>query len=504
MPRKICVFRIYFLIILASASLLFGMNGRRLADRWPVLDIYRELELRGHISNQPNTWPDRSGRVLRNLPDETAGPAGFWSSELRGQLERTSFQQDTLLFFIEPGINGILNNPRDPDDRFYPTLRLGGGKELGRIEGFVSYIVNLRWAHEDNYRGRQWAGFAGRPDQVYLRTSGDNWGLQLGKDYISWGEGLMLGREHTPFESLDFELEFGPFNFSGFTGFLNSMMYFEPFMTDSFIGRYANRYLAGHRLEFVSEHFSIALNEIMLYGGLGRMPEISYVVPFYWYHAEQLNRGLDDNTFLGGDFKVLFPPVRFTGEVLVDDIQVESETQSDEEPPEIGIAGQLDYGGTVFSKWVTLRARYEGVTNWTYNQNKLWNRYIYLDEYLGSKYGNDYDRSSFGIDLFVAPEFIFNIEGFYFRKGEGRVDAVWNTPWMDIEGPYSEPFPTGVVEKTAGFNLDWKGYYREYGFWKFGFEYGSVENAGHVSGKTADYWQLDLQLDVPLYPQLGY
>ncbi len=499
------IFKIATLFFLmAVAGNLLAMGGRALADKWPEVGIYRELELRGDVPIQPNVWPDRSGAVLRNLPDNLEGTSGFWAEKLRNRLERTEMKPDTVTFFIEPGINGILNNPRESSDRFYPTLRLGGGMSKGAIEGFVAYIVNLRWAQEENYRGRQWAGFAGRPDQVFIRASGEDWGLQFGKDYLSWGEGLMRGKNHVPFEMLGFDFRFGYFNFSGFTGFLDPSFSYEPMPVDTFIKRTANRYLAGHRLEFVSKRFTIALNEEVLYGGIGRIPEISYIVPFYWYHAEQLNRGFDDNTYIGGDFKVLFPPVRFTGEVLVDDIQVESKTQDDEEPPQIGLAGQLDYGTTIFSKWATFRTRYEGVTNWTYNQSKNQNRYIYQNECLGSPYGNDYDRTSLGLDLYLAPMCILNIEGFYFRKGEGRIDAPWTTPWSDIEGPYSEPFPTGIVEKTSGFKLDWQGFFEDYGFWKFGFEYGRQKNQNHEENNEGDYWQLDLQLDLTFYPSISF
>lgn len=493
-----------FLISIIIAGSLLAISGRLLGDRWPVIDTYRELELRGQIETQPNTWPDRSGVILETLPDTLTGTSAFWAERLREKLNLTASARDTLTFIIEPGVHGVLNNPRDPDDRLYPTLRLAGGMNKGILEGFVSYIVNLRWAVEENYRGRQWEGFAGRPDQVYIRTSGDEWGLQLGKDYLSWGEGLILGKAHQPFERLGYELNFGPFKLSGFSGFLDPMVYYEPLPEDSSVRRYANRYLSGHRLEFISKHFTVALHEIILYGGLGRAPEIIYSVPFYWYHAEQLNRGLDDNTFLGGDFQVLFPPARLSAEIMVDDIQVDSETQGDEEPLEAGIAGQLDYGATVFSKWVTLSARYEGVTNWTYNQNKIWNRYLYMSEYLGSEYGNDYDRTSLSADVYILPELILSLEGFYFRKGEGRVNAIWSTPWMDVDGPYSEPFPTGVVEKTTGFNLDWRGFYKDYGFWEFGFKYGYQENQEHHKGKTGDFWQIDLRLDLTFNPRITY
>ena len=238
----------FFLISIAFAQ---AGDGRLLSDSWPIVDSFRELELRGEIPIVRNVWPDRSGEVQAVLPDSFTGDAAqFWATELRKQLIRTSIKHDTLRFFIEPGTYAILNNPRDPDDRFYPTLRLGGGMKKGMLEGFVTYVVNLRWANEENYRGRQWEGFAGRPDQVYIRTGGDDWGIKFGKDYLSWGEGLILGRAHDPFERLDYELELGPFHFSGFTGFLDPYRFREP-MADSTVVRWANRYLTGHRLEFV-------------------------------------------------------------------------------------------------------------------------------------------------------------------------------------------------------------------------------------------------------------
>ncbi len=478
-----------FLALTANAE-----TGRLMAEDWPVLEVFRELELRGEVPIQRNVWPDRSGKILEDLPNDPSGEAArFWTEELRRALSNVEIAADTVLLIAEPGVWGILNTPRDTDDRLYPILRLGGGMKKGPLDGFVSYVVNMRWAKEDNYRGRQWEGFAGRPDQVYLRMDGEDWGVQFGKDHISWAEGLVIGRVHDPFERLDYELKVGPFALCGFASFLDPLSIQEP-SGDSTVVRWANRYLSGHRLEFMSPHLTIALYETMLYGGVGRAPEIIYLVPLYWFHSEQLNRGLDDNTIIGGDFQALFPPVRLSFEFMVDDIQVESAIQSDEEPPEIGIAGQLDWGATVFKKWLTISARYEGVTNWTYNQHKPWNRYIFMDTPLGSELGNDADRTSLSAQLYTGPWAIIGTRAFFHRKGEGDIYADWTEPWMDVDGAYSEPFPTGIVQETLGFNLDWKGYYNRYGFWKIGFEYGNVSNAEHVSKKKCDYWKLVVEL----------
>ncbi|GEM_PF-1080121 len=499
-------------LLLFAVSGAFGDDGRALADEWPVIETFRELELRGVTPLQPNTWPDRSGEILRLLPDEADVPAEqLWADQLRLWIENTSLTKDTVLMILEPGFYGILNNPRDPDDRLYPVFRFGGGMRRGRIEGFVTYLVNLRWAQDSNYRGRQWEGFAGRPDQVYIRTGGEDWDIQLGKDYLAWGENLVLGRAHDPFERLDYHIQLGPFDFSGFAGFLDPIQVSEE-IGDTVIDRWANRYLSGHRLEFLSPHLSLALYETILYGGVGRSPEIIYIVPLYWFHAEQLNRGWNDNTIVGGDFQILFSPVRFSFDFMVDDMQVEAEEQGDEEPPEIALATQLDWGTSLFGKWLTLSGRYEGVTNRTYNQAFPYNRYIFMNTPLGSELGNDADRLSARAKFYACPEAILTVEFFQRRDGEGDLMDEWTEPWMDVEEPYNEPFPSGIVQNTSGLILSWQGCFGKVirhplsvsSYWDLNFEYGTLENAGHVEGKEDDYWQLDLDVRLCFYPKIAY
>ena len=495
-----------FLAIIAisiCAATVLSDEGRAMAESWPVLDGFRELELRGYVPLQPNVWPLRSGRMIAALPDSAVDSAArLWTGELRRCLESARVPQDTISFIVEPGIGGVFNDPRDPDDLLYPTLRLGGGMRKGVVEGFVTYKVNLRWAFEDNYRGRQWSGFAGRPDQVYLRVDDDEWGVQFGKDHISWGEGLVLGKSHASFDRIDYEFEAGKFRFAGFTGWLDAIQYSRQ-VGDERIYDLAFRYLSGHRLEFLSRHISVAMYEVILYGGVGRPFEAIYAVPFCWYHAEQLNRYLDDNTFIGGDFQVLFAPVRLSVEFMVDDLQVESQSQDDEEPPEIGFAAQADVGATIFDRWLTFTARYDAVTNWTYNQNNEWNRYLFMEKPLGSELGNDVDQIVAGAKFFASPKLSIGAKAFYKRKGEGRIDAPWSEPWLDIEGEYTEHFPTGVVERTTGVKINLGGNVWPFCFWDVDFEYGDVRNEGHEEGARSDYFRLGVSVNGSLYPSFN-
>ena len=493
-------FTVLFTIFLSSP--VFADYGRSLPGYWPQTEIYEELQLRGEIPLNHNVWPPRTAEVSSALSEIPEGER--WSDELRYFLENRIVPEDTFLFIAEPGTDGILNNPRDPDDRFYGLLRLGGGMDLGRLEFFTTYMVNTRWAREENYRGRQWEGFAGRPDQVYIAAGDENWGLAFGRDYISWGEGLVLGRGHDPFERLDYEFQFGPFDFRGFVGFLDSRVYYEWFSPDSGVKHIQNRYLSGHRLEYVSPHFTIALYENIIYGGEYRNLEVVYAVPFYWFHAEQLNSGKNDNTIIGGDLQLLFSPIRFSLDFMVDDIQVEAERQADEEPPEIGLVLQLDLATSPFGKWTTFTARYEGITNRTYNQTYPHNKYLLMDQPLGSELGNDVDRTSLSARSYLSPLAIIGAELFYLRDGEGEISDEWTEPWMEMEGNYVEPFPSGIVEKTAGVILSWKGYIGDRANWKLEWEYGQKRDADHVRGAEKDYWQLGLRAQYAFTPGITF
>lgn len=82
----------------------------------------------------------------------------------------------------------------------------------------------------------------------------------------------------------------------------------------------------------------------------------------------------------------------------------------------------------------------------------------------------------------------------YLRQGEGRVIDEWTEPWLSATGDYSEPFPTGTVEKTASLSLGVKGYLKSVAGYDLQAGVDRVSNLGHTSGdnRTIPFLRLTL------------
>jgi len=78
------------------------------------------------------------------------------------------------------------------------------------------------------------------------------------------------------------------------------------------------------------------------------------------------------------------------------------------------------------------------------------------------------------------------------RKGEGRIEKEFDKPWMNytVEEGYSEPFPTGIVEKTNTGKVEIL--YQPSANWRAFFlaKYSDIKNANNLSGITESGWFL--------------
>jgi hypothetical protein len=198
----------------------------------------------------------------------------------------------------------------------------------------------------------------------------------------------------------------------------------------------------------------LGFSETVLYGGKDRFVEPYYIIPLFWYHGEQLNRGRDDNTFFSFDL-TLRPKkgIVLYGELLIDDFQIEKKTKGDQEPNQLGYSGGFSLFDLVGLDGVGLDLQYTRINNWTFNQKEEHNRYLHERKLLGNPLGPDADNFCVSLSAWLRKGLKSRIAYQLERHGEGRVDSPWSEPWMLTEGEYQEKFPTGVVEKLNYFGL---------------------------------------------------
>ncbi|MCX6826415.1 MAG: hypothetical protein NTV06_03980, partial [candidate division Zixibacteria bacterium] len=246
---------------------------------------------------------------------------------------------------------------------------------------------------------------------------------------------------------------------------------------------FENRFFAGHRLDIeLSKNLNIGLFETIIFGGSGRHIELTYLNPLIFFHSIQLNGQADDNTFLGCDAGYYIGNKhKIYGQLLIDDIQIEKKSVGDKEPNEIGYLIGFQSLGLFLS--FDLQGEYLKITNRTYNQKYLRNRYINRGELIGHNFGSDGDRFTFSLIRWFKYSGRLALDLAYERRGEGGYDSPWTEPWRNMTVNYNEPFPTGTVEKKMSGSLGYAEFVGGHIYYDFKLGISSYQNFNHIQAK---------------------
>jgi hypothetical protein len=249
------------------------------------------------------------------------------------------------------------------------------------------------------------------------------------------------------------------------------------------------------------------LSETALFGGPDAGNDFALINPVLFYTGVQAN-GPQTANVLGSVDAVFMPMKKLSiyGAFLLDDIQLENQTKDDLEPAEIGFMSGINVADPFSIYGLDVFAEYTRVTNRTYNgQGGMWEKYLHRNLPIGHFLGNDFDRFLTGIRFRPMPTLRFNLMYESRRRGEGRIQDEFTTPWRDVADgeTYSEPFPTGVVESGSNFRLTVR-------WFPVAWLYGDVflsrwqfENAENQTGASNDFWEIRLNLSIELLGTLS-
>lgn len=345
------------------------------------------------------------------------------------------------------------------DPTGYESYR--GGLAARPAKGLFVYgdfVLDQARAVDPTYHGKKWRGLAGDVEQAFASYQTKHFDLLIGRFGSFWGvrHSLVLG----PMARMDgfgYTYHLGRLSLTYRLAALDG----EPPPTDS-IGLFINRYWAGHRLDLhLSNRLRVGVFEAMVWGGPGRTIEPAYLNPLLSFHTFQLNRGPNDNSFVGVDFD--YKPttgLKLYGQLLIDDFQIDKKSQGDQKPNMFGVLGGF-YWADLSPKW-DLEAEYSRVTNRTSNQFFIWNRYLYEGHPISAALGNDYDLATVSAYRWFGDQIRGAVNLALYRQGEGQITDAWTQPWLEISGPYHEKFPSGVVEKRFTLSLGLKGHISDY------------------------------------------
>jgi hypothetical protein len=427
---------------------------------------------------------------------------------LIGQFNRLSeyYNQPYLSPKFQAKLNIIESNRQRVSNsnyvKFFPEIKIDFSPKLSAN---ILYRVDGELAREPRFDGETWRGIAGFAENATINYNTGDFNARFGIERLSWGfahyGNLMFSRQAMPMTLLAFSYRRWIFDFEAATGFLSPLKdQLDRGISDTSFFTSEQRYLSTHSLTIRPiKDLSFSIREVVLYGGPGRRLEPAYLFPFIWYHGQQLNSRLNDNIMgsIGADwrFKGKF---WLYGELLVDDYQVERKTRGDYEPNELGyLAGTELYD--LPAKGATIALEYERVSNWTFNQRRETNRYLNSNYPIGFPDGPDVDIFNWRISWWAGANIRLSYLGLYRRHGVGRIDTPWTEPWLSVDH-YSEPFPTGIIERQSANGLEITAFKKNWLWGNFGVNYTDIVNVANIPGQTRQSWELSFDIGAKIPP----
>lgn len=331
-------------------------------------------------------------------------------------------------------------------------------------------------------------GYTADFKRVYLRFPVSKFDVTIGRDQIFWGTGFRgavgISDNSPPLDLILLTGQFGRVKGSAFTAQLDRIWHNQDGPDRRYL---ANRYLAGHRLDWqVNDRIEVGVSELILYGGNARHLEWQYLNPILPYYASQYNADTDDNVmFL---FEGAIRPidgVRLYGEWLIDDFQY-AETN---DPNAVAWLAGVEWNRLPASKKLSVRAEYARVNRWAYTHLVQENQFTHFGSIIGHRIGTDADT------FYLEGGYLINADAFFAlfyefeRQGEAGVEDRFRN-----EDSKTISFPSGVVERrdSAGFRL----VYEPIRSWQLDIAYQHVitRNKGHQSGVRKQSDELAFQL----------
>jgi len=442
----------------------------------PFIQTADRLEAKGLLQGLPDTRP----YTLQDLK-EALERGGFGGASRADAFDMERLMPPAPMRGFAPALRletsetsfelwGALRASYRPPDtlRFGPEIRYHGSIRWFSFSATHRFTYAGNWpdtvfdAH--SWRGEERPVFAEIPD-ARLDLDFDWLHLQVGRSQMQFGPvpegGLMLSTQPWGLDHAAYTLRWRGVRFTSMYAWLQT-----------------DKRMVVHRFEYVASRWKLGLSEGVVSADTNDIfPYLAAPVAFYY--IMQWNKWQDENILWSADATVLFPPVRFYAELLVDDFAYEPAT------------GPHKVGGTIGSEWVSilasevdLRADYTAISKWTYAQRHVNQNYTFRGRILGDDLGPDADRTRLVLTWRIVPRLSLKLKGYYERHGEGDVWHDFADDGAHDRETYHPPFPSGVVERRLGAEAGLRCVFlgRSFISLKGGVE--NVVNTDHVEGAT--------------------
>ncbi|MBN1352521.1 hypothetical protein JXJ21_24190 [candidate division KSB1 bacterium] len=271
--------------------------------------------------------------------------------------------------------------------------------------------------------------------------------IKFGRDYfmpgIRFNENLLFSNYSYTYDQIKLAFRNRIFELSSFYLSLNSLA-----IEDTVYKRHLNE----HRLSInLFNSGYIAINEVIVYGGVNRAMKPALLNPLLFYYPYQKNtRYFRSNSLIS--MELFYQHRNLFGflEFLVDDYQVDHSVSSDLEPNEYGY--NLTIGIKQLLPGMNWSINHTKVSNRTYNvEVDVHEKYIYKNLPIGHYWGNNFWEISTKFSYANKKTFA-ELRFSYLEYGDEALYSAFNTDYLyyAVEEGYEENFPFGTIHKQAG------------------------------------------------------
>ncbi|MBN1464735.1 hypothetical protein JXA02_03165 [candidate division KSB1 bacterium] len=433
------------------------------------------------------------------LQDSAAAAAPVRAFQLLGRMAAREESETTLGWLL-------LDEAYEADGSrsiYHAAQRATLGAHLSpNLQLYAGFHVDNQLDSDSSYLGKRQSGMAAYMEQAFVLFDRNGFRAKFGRDYLVWGPGLdgslHISAASRPMDHLYLAWKNRWLKLSFFTATLDDTDF--PVQGEPST---QHRYLSGHRLELRPFRYArIGLSETALFGGPDAGIDFALLNPMQFYAGVQLNGPQSANVQASVDAAIMpMQNVTLYGSYLLDDMQFEDEAQDDQEPAQYGLAVGLNWADPFAWGGADFFLEYARVTNRTYNgQGGPWEKYLHRRRPIGHFLGNDFDRLIVGVRHRPSAAWRLGLLYEHLRRGEGRIEDDFTTPWRDIgDGQtYSEPFPTGIVEvgDNVRFTARWQPL-----LWLYGDFYlcrQQLKNAGNQRDAQQSYWEVKVNVSFEL------
>ncbi len=316
--------------------------------------------------------------------------------------------------------------------------------------------VNLENIREDyvypqrTFWGDEFFKHRGIYDIAKIEYQSEYFSVKLGRDYhmpgIYFYENLLFSRHNYPYDQIAFEFKNKYFTLSSYYLSPNTMS-----VKDSVFQRHIN----GHRLTINLGDGYIALNDVMIYGGVDKGIDMMAFNPLVFLYPYRKNKKhLDSNNLMSLEFFYRLDRYFLFGEILLDDYQADKDVSGDLEPTEWGI--NSTFGAEKLIKDFDWRINYTRIANRTFNApNLIHEKYISKNYPIGHFLANNFWEVKSSIIYNPAQDYIIDLTFYYIEAGEEALYAPFNKDFENysVKEGYEENFPFGDISTQSGMTI---------------------------------------------------